>query len=73
MTERKDWDNNDSASPVLHFDLTMADLRDRLTKAIESTSEQERLQNINLAFEYVRGLQDGNRFMRPKPELIRGK
>jgi hypothetical protein len=72
MTEQKDWDNNDSASPVLHFDLTMADIRNRLVLAIEEKDEILRLQHLNLAHEYVRGLSDGNRFMRQKPILQRG-
>ena len=69
MTEKKDWYNNNSASPVLHFDLTMADIQDRLVMAIEEKDEILRLQHLNLAHEYVRGLADGNRFMRPKPIL----
>ena len=70
-TLRRDWDNQDMASPVLHFDLTMADIRDYLVKIIEADNEQVRIQYCQLCFEYVRGLQDGNRFLRQKPKLIK--
>lgn len=68
--ERRDWDNQNEASPVLHFDLTLADIRDYLVNAIQSETKEEMKQYCNSCHEYVRGLIDGNRFCRQKPKMI---
>ena len=54
---KKDWTNYETL-PVLQFDLIMADIYDTLDKRGASEAKQ-----------YIRGLQDGNRFARKRPEM----
>ncbi len=75
MLEKKlrcDWDNQDEASPVLHFDLTMCDIRDLLHQALEQETLAEKNTVIQYTICYVKGLTDGNRFFRKKPIIRRG-
>ena len=69
-TRRVDWDNEDMASPVLHFDLTMADIRELVEKAIEEEDAVTALRHMEYLHAYVRGLTDGNRFFRAKPKMM---
>ena len=68
--KREDWDNNNVADPVLWLDLTMADIRDYAVKGIQADSIDVKNQYLNFIHEYVRGIADGNRFNRKKPEMI---
>ena len=68
-TRRVDWDNQDTGSPVLHFDLTMADMRELVEKAIEEKDEMVALRYMEYLHAYIRGLTDGNRFFRQAPKL----
>ena len=54
---KKNW-NNYETSAIRQFDLIMADILDVLDKKPVSEARQ-----------YIRGLRDGNRFSRKRPEI----
>ena len=52
-TPRVNWDNHDKASPVLHFDLTMSDIRDMIIQAMDADNEKDRMIILGYLLNYV--------------------
>jgi len=72
-TRMEDWHNQDIANSSLWLDLTLSEIRQRIIETIESESMEDRTLRLNGLHEYVRGLIDGNRFMKSKPKLTHHK
>ena len=69
--ERTEENNNMETSVITQYDLVLADILEQLGRTINEEDEDSKELFLQNTYEYVRGLQDGLRFGRPRPKMIK--